>query len=99
MARKKREARTSGEPDSRTTYLEGLSHDVNNVLVGLDIPVVILEKDHRIRRFTPQAGKVLNVVAADVGRRINDIRFNVDISGLDEMIEEAVHGRGIIKRE
>jgi signal transduction histidine kinase len=99
MARKKREARTSGEPDSRTTYLEGLSHDVNNVLVGLDIPVVILEKDHRIRRFTPQAGKVLNLVAADVGRRIKDIRFNVGISGLDEMIGQAVHGRGIIKRE
>jgi signal transduction histidine kinase len=99
MVRSKGQGRTPGEPNSHTAYLDWLINDFNNVLVGMDIPVVILEKDHRIRRFTPQAGKVLNLVAADLGRGITDIRLNVEISGLDEMIEEVVREPGIIKRE
>ena len=51
--------------------------DLVNLLDTVDIPIVILDADRRIRRFTPRARDVLNLQATDVGRPIDDIDPNV----------------------
>jgi two-component system CheB/CheR fusion protein len=58
-----------------------LNADLSNVLATVDIPILILDRERRIRRFTPRARAILNVVASDVGRAIDD--FNVHLRGLD----------------
>src|SRR4029453_18987694 len=47
---------------NRNQELSQLSDDWSNLLAGLNIPVVMLGKDRRIRRFTPQAEKLLNLL-------------------------------------
>ena len=39
--------------------------------------------ERRIRRFTPKARSILNVVPSDVGRPLDDIKPNVDVPDLD----------------
>jgi two-component system CheB/CheR fusion protein len=87
------------ELNNRNAYLDALNNDLNNVLAGIEIPVLLLQKDHRVRRFTPAAGKVLNLIPGDLGRPIGDIRFKIDMPDLDELIEETVRELRIIRRE
>ncbi len=67
-----------------------INGDLLNLIDTVDIPIVILDMQRRIRRFTPRAREILNVVPADVGRPLNDIRANLDVPDLDERIAEVL---------
>jgi PAS domain S-box-containing protein len=43
-----------------------------------------------VRQFTPQAGKLLNLIETDLGRPINQIRPNVEIPDLEQMASAVI---------
>jgi two-component system CheB/CheR fusion protein len=51
-----------------------LNEDLTNVLTSVAIPIVILGRDSRIRRFTPAAAKLFALNPSDVGRAFTDLR-------------------------
>ncbi|MEZ0314091.1 MAG: ATP-binding protein [Myxococcota bacterium] len=61
-----------------------------NLLSTVDVPILILDMKRRIRRFTPKARSIFNVVATDVGRPIADLNLQLNIIGLDERIAEVI---------
>jgi two-component system CheB/CheR fusion protein len=61
----------------RNTELARLNDDMVNLLVGVNIPIVMVSRDLRIRRFTPLAEKTFNLITSDVGRPISDIQPNL----------------------
>ena len=67
-----------------------MNSDLVNVLTAVDIPILILDTDRKIRRFTPKARRILNVVASDVGRALGDIKQNIDVPDLDAQIVEVI---------
>ena len=75
---------------NRNQELSQLSDDWANLLAGLNIPIVMLGKDRRIRRFTAPAEKLLNLIPTDIGRLIGDIRPNVKIPDLEKLITQVV---------
>jgi len=75
---------------NRNQELSQLSDDWTNLLGGLNIPIVMLGKDRRIRRFTAPAEKLLNLIPADIGRFISNIRPNVRIPDPDKLITEVI---------
>jgi two-component system CheB/CheR fusion protein len=75
---------------NRNQELSQLSDDWTNLLTGLNIPVVMLGKDRRIRRFTAPAEKLLNLIPTDIGRLISNIRPNVKVPNLDNLIAEVI---------
>jgi two-component system CheB/CheR fusion protein len=75
---------------NRNQELSQLSDDWTNLLGGLNIPVVMLGKDQRIRRFTSPAEKLLNLLPTDIGRRIHHIRPNLKIPDADGLISEVM---------
>jgi len=62
---------------ARNAELVALTDDLTNVLEGAEIPMLILDSQLRIRRFTPQSDAVVSIVPADVGRPITDFRLKV----------------------
>ncbi|MDP9037534.1 MAG: ATP-binding protein, partial [Myxococcota bacterium] len=66
------------------------NNDLVNVLSSVEIPIVILDADRRIRRFTPGVHDLLNLLPVDVGRPIDEIRANVAIEALDRQIAEVI---------
>jgi PAS domain S-box-containing protein len=66
--------------------------DLSNVLSTVDIPILILGSDRRIRSFTPPAQKLLGLLPGDVGRPIGNLRIGVVVPDLGELIS-AVIGR------
>jgi PAS domain S-box-containing protein len=82
------------ELQNRNVDLTWLSNDLNNLLSSTDIPIVMVGSDHRIRKFTPKAGKDLNLIATDVGRPIGDIKPNFDLD-LDTLVSEVMDSMNI----
>jgi two-component system, chemotaxis family, CheB/CheR fusion protein len=50
-----------------------LNDDLTNVLTSVAIPIIILGRDSRVRRFTPAAAKLFLLSPSDVGRPIGDL--------------------------
>src|SRR6185369_12728257 len=61
------------ELHGRNDELSRLNSDLVNLLGSVQIAIVIVSADLRIRRFTPMAEKVLNLIATDVDRLIAHI--------------------------
>ncbi|MEO8604741.1 MAG: chemotaxis protein CheB [bacterium] len=59
--------------ESKIGELEATNNDLDNLLTSTDIATVFLDKQLRIRRFTPAATGLFSLIPADVGRRIADI--------------------------
>ena len=86
------------EIQNRNTDLTTLSSDLSNLLSSVEIPVVIVGNDHRIRRFTPVAEKAFKLIPSDVGRPISDIRPDFDLD-LDALVFETVRSLSSQERE
>jgi len=83
----------------RNVELAHISDELSNVLTGANIPIVILGPGQRIRRFTPQAEKLLRLFPGDIGRPISHIRIGVDLPDLDESISQVLKGSREVWRE
>ncbi len=78
------------ELQNRNDELSQLNNDLNNLLSSVNIPIIMLGNDLRIRRFTPMAEKIMNLIATDVGRPITDIKPNLKIQDLRQSIARVI---------
>ena len=69
----------------RNQELDRLNDDLVNVLTSIDIPIAILDGEMRLRRFNPAAKEMLDLIPADIGRPISDMRASSDIGRLEEI--------------
>jgi two-component system, chemotaxis family, CheB/CheR fusion protein len=76
------------ELQNRNEELTQLNNDLSNLLSSVSIPIVMLGNDLRIRRFTPMAERVMNLIATDIGRPITDIKPNLKLGDLKDIITE-----------
>ncbi len=67
-----------------------VSNDLQNLLSSINIPILMLEGDLRIRRFTPLAQSILNLIPSDVGRPFGDINHNLNLPNLEQQIVEVI---------
>ena len=75
---------------NRNQELGALASDLANVFATTPVPIVIVARDHRIRRFTPATERVLRILPGDIGRPIGDIRLNFALPNLDQLITKTV---------
>ncbi len=74
----------------RNLELNQTTNDLQNLLTSANLPVVMVGPDLRIRRLTPPARKIMNLLPADLGRPIGDFRANVDLPDLEALIVEVI---------
>ena len=65
------------EMANRNAELNRLNSDLVNLQTSTKLAIVLLGRDLTIRRFSPQAEKQFDLLAADVGRPIGHIRHNL----------------------
>jgi two-component system CheB/CheR fusion protein len=87
------------ELHSRNEELSRVNSDLMNLLASVQIAIVMVSKDLRIRRFTPTAEKVLNLIATDIGRPISNINPNLDAPDLEERIREVIGTLAVHQRD
>ena len=81
---------TNDELRSRNLQHNRDNSDLNNFIASINIPIVMLTNELRIRRFTPTAQRLFNFIPADVGRPFSDLHANFDVSHLASMISEVL---------
>jgi len=87
------------ELHGRNDELSRVNSDLVNLLGSVQIAIVIVGDDMRVRRFTPMAEKVLNLIPGDVGRAIGHINPNIEGANLEALIAESMEAIGAIERE
>jgi two-component system CheB/CheR fusion protein len=87
------------ELQARNEELTRVNGDLVNLLGSVQIAIVIVNSDLRIRRFTPVAEKVLNLIPADVGRPITQLRPNIDCPDLGPLISDVIDRVTPVERE
>ena len=65
------------EMSSRNLELNRLNSDLVNIQTSARLPIVLLGRDLTIRRFSAQAERQFNLLAADVGRPFSHVRHNL----------------------
>jgi two-component system CheB/CheR fusion protein len=78
------------EMQNRNAELTIANNDLLNLLDNVSIPVVIVGTDLHIRRFTPLAQKLLNLLSTDVGRRLSEIRPNLQVEDIGKLALETI---------
>jgi len=78
------------ELENRNVQLAQVNDDLRNLLSSVNIPIVMVGSDMRIRRFTPQAEKVLSIIPSDTGRPIGNIRPNINVPNLEQLLKEVI---------
>ena len=87
------------ELHGRNEELSRVNSDLVNLLASVQIAIVIISSDLRIRRFTPMAEKVLNLIPGDLDRPIGHIKPNIDCPDLEQLILEAIDTVAPVERE
>jgi len=83
-------ATVNDELASRAQELEQANSDLSNLISSMDIPIVIVGPNLNVRRFTPQAAKLLKLIAADVGRPLSDINSEIVVPNIRERVIEVI---------
>jgi two-component system CheB/CheR fusion protein len=71
------------EIQHRNQQLAQLSNDLINLLNSATIPIIMLGEDLHIRRFTPEAERVLGFSSHDVGKSLTHLALKLDVPQLE----------------
>lgn len=75
---------------SRARQAHLFKNDLSNLLRTVDIPILIVDKEQRIRLFSTRAQSILNLLPHDVGSIFDDSRTNLSVSGLAEQVSQVI---------
>ncbi len=70
--------------------LSEVNNDINNLLASTEIGTVFLDINLCIKRFTPAAVKIFNLIHTDIGRPISDITSKILIDDLYDRSREVL---------
>jgi len=79
--------------------LTELTNDMDNLLSSTDVGTVFLDRQLRVRRFTPQSADAFNLLPQDVGRSIQTFASNIDHRDLVADLQKVLETRQPIERE
>jgi two-component system, chemotaxis family, CheB/CheR fusion protein len=74
----------------RNQELDEVANDLANVLASVEIPVIIVDLELRVRRFTPTVRSIARFIPEDVGRPIDDLKLMVQVEDLPAAIREVI---------
>ena len=66
------------ELQSRSQETHQLNTDLANLLMNIRMPIIMVDSNFRVRRFTPAAATALNLKDTDLGRPLADLRLDID---------------------
>jgi two-component system CheB/CheR fusion protein len=78
------------ELNQRNQEISEINNDLNNLLSSINIAIVMVDNHLTIRRTTPLAEKIFNIIPSDIGRKLTDINPNVEMPTLPKMIRSVI---------
>jgi two-component system, chemotaxis family, CheB/CheR fusion protein len=82
----------NAELQKKIEELRELNNDMQHLIEGSDIGTLFLDRELRIRRYTPRIADVFRILPQDIGRRIDDFSHNIERSSLMDDMEHVLQG-------
>ncbi len=78
------------ELQNKVDQLSEVNDDMNNLLNSIETPTIFVDKNIKIKRFTKETTKLINLIISDVGRPLEDIVSNVEYENMINDIKEVM---------
>jgi two-component system CheB/CheR fusion protein len=89
----------NAEYQRKITELTELTNDMDNLLASTEVGTVFLDRQLRIRKFTPQIAETFALVPHDVGRPIDTFAYKLDHPELVEDLRRVLETASAVERE
>ncbi len=89
----------NGELLSKNELLEILNSDLKNLLDSSHIATIFLDREIRIRNFTPAVAKLFSVRKSDIGRPLTELVSKLSYADMERDVRQILHAPGMIERE
>lgn len=87
------------ELQNRNNELSEVNSDLFNLLASVSIPILMVGTDLTIRRFTPMAERIFNIIPSDVGRKLSDVNCVIVMSDLERITTTVIEDLVTVERE
>jgi two-component system CheB/CheR fusion protein len=87
------------ELHGRNQELQVVNAAVVNLLDAVEIPIVMLDEERRIRRFTRRAASVMGLTEAHVGRRVGEAALPILAPDLEQWITRSMKEGILVEAE
>jgi len=81
----------NSELRSKVDELSRSNDDLNNLLASTQIGTIFLDRQLKIKRFTPAMKQIFNLIETDIDRPIRDITSTIDCDHLDTYAGAVLH--------
>ena len=71
------------ELKSNVEELSRVNNDLQNLMASTEIGTIFLDRQLRIKRFTPRVQELFNLIPTDIGRPLSDITHNLNYLALN----------------
>ncbi|HEX3034139.1 MAG TPA: CheR family methyltransferase, partial [Thermodesulfobacteriota bacterium] len=89
----------NSELQGKIDELVQTNNDMKNLLDSTQIATIFLDKDFKVKRFTPEASKIINLIDSDIGRSINHITTTLSYDNLVDDMKQVFKTLINIERE
>lgn len=89
----------NAELQNKNDELSRIHSDMKNLLNSTDIATIFVDNDLKIKHFTPQATKIANLIATDIGRPLEHIATKIIYPELFADIREVNKSLGSVRKE
>jgi two-component system CheB/CheR fusion protein len=89
----------NSEYQRKIAELTQLTNDMDNLLSSTDIGTIFLDRELKIRKFTPKLAEALNLLAHDVGRSFDTFAHKMEHPELLDDLEQVLATGQPIERE
>ncbi len=86
------------ELQAKVDELSRAGNDMKNLLDSTDIATLFLDKELNVRRFTPQATKIIKLIPADAGRPITDLASDLSYPELADDAREVLRKLAAVEK-
>ena len=80
----------NNELTNKIDQLSSANNDLNNLLRSIEVATLFLDRDLRIKRFTPAATKIFNIIPTDIDRPLTQLSTNLHYKDLADDIKYAL---------
>src|SRR5438045_8609973 len=73
--------------------------ELNNLRASIRMPIVMVDNALTVRRATPAARDAFNILPTDIGRPLTELRPNIDVPDLEDILQEVIETLGTRERK
>jgi two-component system CheB/CheR fusion protein len=87
------------ELKSKVDELSRANSDLQNLMASTDIATLFLDRELRLKRFTPQVARLFNIIPSDINRPLSHLTHRLNYEKLIEDAEQVLRNLASTERE